>query len=133
MLACLFVSFLSGCGGSGDVTGKVTYKGKTVASGAVLLFASDQLPYYGAIQSDGTFTIPRVPLGEALIGVNSPDPKTLYAPAANKIGKKMPPSAPLDPSKWFPLPAKAGDPAASGLTCTIGSGPNVLNLDLKDD
>lgn len=123
----------AGCGGSGDVSGKVTYKGKAVASGAVLVFASDQLPYYAEIQKDGSFAVAGVPRGEALIGVNSPDPKVLYAPVATKLGKKLPPASPPDPRNWFPLPAKAGDPTTSGLTATIVAGPNVLNLDLKDD
>lgn len=129
----MLLALCAGCGGSGDVTGKVTYKGKPVASGAVLMLASDHLPYYGEIQKDGSFTIPHVPRGAASIGVNSPDPKVMYAPHASKLGKKMPPTTPHDPRLWFPLPAKVGDPTTSGLTFTVVGGPNVVNLDLKDD
>src|SRR4051812_35300699 len=65
-----------GCGGgSGSLTGKVTYKGKTVASGSVMAIGSDGIARYSKIAPDGTYTITDLPVGDVKLGVHSPDPR----------------------------------------------------------
>lgn len=128
-----------GCGGVGTVSGKVTYKGKPVTSGSVLMVGSDNQPHYGPLQQDGTYAIADVPQGEVRVAVNSPDPRVLYAPAPTiKLAKKegQPPPAPppqIDASKWFPLPVKAGDPQVSGVRVTVRGGPNSIDINLPND
>src|SRR4029077_6705571 len=110
-LFCLTFLAITGCGaGTGDVTGTVTYQGKTVASGTVLIVGSDSLPYYGNIQDDGTYTVPKVPTGPAKIAVLSPGPDAgKNVEAILRVTKRgvEGPARPLafrgDPKKWFPL------------------------------
>ncbi len=132
-LAMLFASV--GCGGGvGDVSGKVSYKGKPVTMGSVLVIGSDKVPRYGPIQKDGQFAIAGVPVGEAKVAVNSPDPRTLHVSASNKLGGQSAAApSPADIAAWFPLPEKAGDPLQSGLTIAVNRGANVVALELKDN
>ena len=46
-----------GCQGRGDVSGKVTYQGKAVPFGTVLIEASDGSACQGNIEQDGTYTV----------------------------------------------------------------------------
>jgi hypothetical protein len=60
-LACVAIV---GCGANnGDVTGTVTFQGNTVRTGSVIIVASDLLPYNGNIQEDGSYMVPKVPIG----------------------------------------------------------------------
>ena len=136
-LACL----IAGCGGgSGDVTGKVSFKGKSVASGSVVLIGSDGSPRYCDIQPDGTYRFTGVPAGEAKLGVNSPNPlpdpqRLALARAPVKRGgpsKDAITNTPSsDPRLWFPIPHAVGDPETSQLRTTIRGGENTHNIDLK--
>ena len=125
---------VTGCGATtGDVTGTVTYQGKVVGSGEVIIAASDSLPYYGAIQDDGSYIVPKVPLGSAKIAVVSPDPD-----AGNDMAFKMtksikpPESTPVrgDPSKWFALPDEYRHFDKSNLTVTVIGGMNQRDIRL---
>ncbi len=144
LLGFLIVCFAtqSGCGGSrGDISGKVTLQGKTVASGNVMAVASDGIPYYGKIEADGTFKITDVPAGVAKIAVNSPNPvpdpgKVAAAKAGAKRGGReqenpITATPTSDPKLWFAIPAKYGDPNTSGKEVTIKSGANTVNIDLE--
>jgi hypothetical protein len=130
----------AGCGaGTGDVTGTVTYEGKTVASGTVVIAGSDDLPYYGVINEDGSYLVAKVPLGKARLAVVSPGPDdgkrvaAIVGFAKGKLGKQEAPSAFRgDPKKWFPLPKDCRDLDSSGLTMTVTSGVNRRDIDLKD-
>src|SRR5262245_47362537 len=138
-LTCVtFACLVAGCaGGSGEVTGKVSYKGKSVASGSVVLIGSDGAPRYSDIRQDGSFRFTGVPTGEAKLGVNSPnpmpDPHKLAMPRApvkreGRFREDPITSTPTsDPSLWFPIPNSAGDPATSRLRTTIHRGENTHN------
>src|SRR5205809_302458 len=63
-----------GCAGRGDVSGKVTYKGKALVFGTVQMEAADKTFKQANIESDGTFSIPGVPVGEARVAVSSTNP-----------------------------------------------------------
>jgi len=133
------VVLLSGCGASTTtVSGKVTYQGKTVVWGNVSVVASDNISYAGEIKEDGTFTIPKVPVGPCKIGVTSPDPEA-KDPAPSPFGKDMGISAkvgkPIDrpkppPGTWFEIPDNYRDPVNSGVTREIKKGV-PLNVDLQ--
>jgi hypothetical protein len=128
----------AGCGrGSGAVTGVVTFQNKTVASGTVIIVGSDLLPYYGNIEADGTYTVPRVPIGFAKIAVFSPGPDSASQfrsdlPAAKPGVEKRALSSVFrgDPKTWFPLPEKYREFDTSGLTLTVGSGVNPRDIEL---
>jgi len=138
--ACLLAA--SGCAApKGNLSGKVTYKGKTVASGNVTAIASDGIARQAKINIDGTFTFEEpMPAGEVKIGVFSPDPRPnpellKVAGAGQKRGKRQQedPISPVptsDPKLWFEIPAIYNDATSSGLTITIGKGDNNKTIEL---
>lgn len=136
-VAAVTLALTTGCGGSkSDVSGKVTYGGKTVTSGTVTLIASDKKPYYGTIGPDGTYTVSGVPTGTVKILVSSPNPDA--ANRKNKIkggdgdlAAPAPGSAPAAAVGWFPIPDKYGDQAATDLTGEVTGSTTVLNIDMK--
>jgi len=129
---------VSGCGASTTkLSGKVTYKGKPVVWGNVSVVASDNISYAGEIQDDGTFMIPKIPVGPCKIGVTSPNPKgdVIPKPLPKKtIGAKTgspAASRPLPPpGAWFPIEDVYRDPIKSTLTGEIKKG-EPLNVEIK--
>lgn len=140
-LVVLFLAAASGCGSSvGSLSGKVTYQGKTVASGTVMVIGSDGIPRYGKIETDGAYKIDDVPPGPVKVTVNSPNPvpdpaQVAAAQARPKRGGREqtnPITAPTsDPKLWFEIPAKYGDPNTSGKETTVKGGNNTLNIELE--
>jgi hypothetical protein len=134
----------AGCGGTVDVAGKVTYKGKPVMYGTVLLIGADGIPKSGAIQPDGTYQVDGVKPGPAKATVSSPAPPGSPAAIAadQRAGRggrdpnddrKVAEAQPVSPEVakgWFPIPDKYADPLKSGLTADVKSGQPV-DLDLK--
>jgi hypothetical protein len=131
---CASLTFLPfalvGCGGAGDVRGRVTYQDKPVCSGNVVIIGSDSLPYYGPIQEDGSYIAKGVKVGEAKVAVFSPGPT---APPEGPVGDKIKKNTQntVDPKKWFALPERYGDPATSGLSLTVHRGENKFDIPLK--
>jgi hypothetical protein len=136
ILSCLVVGALAGCGARfGEVKGTVTSQGKVVSSGTVLIRGSDMLPYYGNIEDDGSYTVPKVPVGKATIAVVSPDPEMAknvpLFPPGPRIGFEKKMAGPVirgDPKKWFPLPEKYREFETSGLTMTVRGGMNHWDI-----
>lgn len=147
ILALPVLASLIGCGGSGTVSGTVTFRpqNKKVVHGTVMVVGKDGTPRYGPIQKDGTYRVDGVPAGPAKLTVSSPNPSGNAQPGApaglTKSGKPLigasaagsvpGPSATEPPADWFPIPDKYGDLEKSGLTCTVKSGvtPNDITLD----
>jgi hypothetical protein len=131
---------LTGCGeGTTDVSGKVTYKGKPVAFGSVVVIDSAGAPKSGSIQPDGTFRVDGVRRGAVKLAVSSPPPpgsEPARRPAGgrdgddDKVPVNVPPAPPEVIKSWFAIPDKYGDPAKSELTAEVKSG-EPLNIDLK--
>lgn len=130
-----------GCGGTADVSGKVTYQGKPVVFGTVLIIGADGIPKSGPIQPDGSFQARGIKVGPAKVTVSSPTPPGVGASAKKGRGGRDDPDerTPADAGSsvspevakaWVPLPQKYADPEKSGLTADIGSG-QPINLDLK--
>jgi hypothetical protein len=128
----------AGCGGTVDVSGKVTYQGKPVVFGTVVLIGPDGVPKSGPIKPDGTFRVDGVKVGTAKVAVSSPPPpgaQTARKPRGGREGDDKPPpdEAPADPEvirNWVALPEKYTHPAQSGLTADVQSG-RPLELELK--
>jgi hypothetical protein len=127
----------AGCGGgTGDLTGRVTYKGRPVAIGAVVFVGPDGLPHYAGLRPDGSYAITGVPPGELKLGVNSPSPTAATALAAagpakvkGRAADAAPPAA--DVALWFPIPPHLGNPATSQIKTTVRRGANTFDIVLK--
>lgn len=139
--AAVAILAAAGCGtNTTDVSGKVTFQGKPVVYGTVVLIGSDGIPKSGAIQPDGSYRVSGVAVGAAKVAVTSPRP-----PSGAQVPKKQgrdaedddkilpppPPPAPPEVIKnWVTLPEKYGNPETSNLTATIKAG-EPLEIDLK--
>jgi hypothetical protein len=147
------VLLASGCGGGvGDVSGKITYKGKEVVFGTVSFVGADGIPRAARINPDGTYTVKDVAVGEAKITVVSelpPQGGNSTQPRGGGRGREeLPPDAPkdlpsreqlgrgetpevVDPAivkKWFPIPADLGDVTKTKLRFNVRKGPNTYDI-----
>jgi hypothetical protein len=127
--AALLTLTAVGCGGRGDVSGKVTYKGKTLVFGTVQFEGSDGVVKHGNIEPDGTYTVLDVATGDAKAAVSSLNPKSSDFQPIQREGQA--PRKPRPEVKgWFPIPEKYDTPFKSGLTYTIKRGQNTIDIDL---
>src|ERR1043165_6084052 len=105
---------LAGCGPSrGNLTGKVSYQGKTVRSGAVQVACSDGI-HVAKIEPDGTYLAKEIPVGIVKISVSSPNP-AVSRQMPNRKGELPPPPA-GDATGWFEIPEHYADFETSELT-----------------
>jgi len=134
LAASLFMLAVAGCGGgTGTLTGKVSYKGKPVVYGSVLVRCADGIQRAGNIELDGSYTVLNVPTGPVKIGVDSPEPPSAadISHRGSRPGAKAAAAAPtVDRSKWVKLPDKYADPDQSGqaTTVTVGTTPFDITL-----
>jgi hypothetical protein len=126
-----------GCGPrTADVAGVVTFEGKPVGFGNVVLIASDGATRYGSIQQDGSYRVAKVPLGPAKVMVSSPPPpgagppqeKTAIDIEKAQMGGPPPPIDQNLVKLWFPIPSRYGNPDQSGLTVNVDGKPFDINL-----
>lgn len=97
--------------GKGQVSGKLTFQNKAVAGGYfVTLVGADDKKFSSAIQKDGSFKFAK-PLAPGV-----------YRVAIEPI--------PDDKLKVTPLPARYSDQGTSGITVTVQTGKNHLDLNL---
>jgi hypothetical protein len=116
---------VTGCGGTGDVTGKVSLNGTPLAGGIVTVYDSQQQNKSGLIMSDGTYTVAGVPLGQATITiVTSP-------PTLSPINPRNPPRAMWGP--YTKIPKKYNDKNASGFGLDVKKGKQELDLAMTGD
>ena len=123
---------LAGCSGpkTGDISGKVTYNGKPIASGSVIFTSPNSIGVPANINDDGTYSCKAVPVGDAAVAVVSPnDAAEARYTASQKPGMDMEASK-FDPKKWFPIPAKYGQ--NSPLTFSVKDGSNTFDIELVD-
>lgn len=129
----------TGCGPpTADLTGKITYQGKPVVYGSVVVIDASGTTKSGTIQPDGSYRIDNVRVGSVKVAVSSPPPPGTPAvgkqdprDTSDKPPEPPPPPAPPEVIKnWVQLPNKYGDPTQSGLTGEAKSG-EPLNFELK--
>jgi hypothetical protein len=146
----LTVLLTAGCGGPGEVSGKVYYKGKPlVVPGGMVTFAHPTKGMFsGPITSDGSYTIFKVPPGEVKIAVlslpprrgNSRQQQMMKGMKSGKVDKgKLPPEMKqmLEETETpragqtVQLPPQYSDPEKSGLTYTVTAGKQTHDIELK--
>lgn len=131
-IPAIFISMaflaLAGCKGGGSestVSGSVSFKGKPICCGYVLMRFDNGNEANGMITGDGTYIIYTTERGHAKIAVGSPKPAVVKN---ERPGAQVDPTAP-DPNKWFEIPAKYADPNTSGKEATI-KGNDKVNIEL---
>ncbi|HZY89941.1 MAG TPA: hypothetical protein VFE78_34280 [Gemmataceae bacterium] len=128
-LPFLALSLLAGgCGGGGDkpasVSGKVTYKGKTVTSGVVVLVGADgKKSDPGPVQPDGTYSIAHSPAGPVQVAFDNPAPPKVDRRTAAKNPEAQ--EQAQDAARYVATPLQYGDPAKSGVSLTLKAGRNT--------
>lgn len=119
-------------------TGRVTYRGKPVTWGSVVLVAADGVSYPGVLQADGSFAIPGVPAGPVRILVRNPEPRPAPPGPPRAGGRPGGPQIAVDTgdrgpaagSGWTPIPEKYADPDRAGLLAEVRPGePLRVELD----
>jgi hypothetical protein len=135
LAALLSVMVLSGCSGepNATVSGKVTYKGKPVTSGVVVLVGQGgQASAPGVVREDGTYVITKAPVGPVKVSFDNPPP---YLPP-----QAYQRQAPMDKetkeaiklaSRYSPTPPQYKNPALSGLSVELKRGSNQFDIALQ--
>jgi len=122
---------------TGNVTGKVTFRGKPVYTGSVIIVGKDGVAAAGPIETDGTYVVQKAPVGDVTIGVVSKDPVYLHRISQLRSSRTPIPAsaltnpAGLDRKKWFPIPKEYEEPVHSGLSLSIKKGDNQYDIELK--
>ena len=137
VLAAALLSLLAatGCRRGASVSGKVTFKGQPVP-GAISFYGPGGRVDSGRIDEEGKYTVAKAPIGDVKVTV-APAELRPAKEGADK-GKKVPEhpgsgKAPPPPKagKSVDIPSKYKDPEKSGLTYTLKSGQNQIDIDLK--
>lgn len=135
-LGAFLVLIMAGCGGPGNVSGKVTFNNKPVVVGTVVILASDSLPYTGNIGDSGEFLIPRVPPGPAQIAVVSRSPATVRPrpprPGIVESDPAIKKAIKSSPDKWFPIPERYAQPGTSNISLVVKAGLNEFDIVLTN-
>jgi hypothetical protein len=145
----LILFTLTGCSsGTGEVKGRVTFRGKPVVSGSVVLLGADNKVVSVPLDAEGRYAVNGVPLGTVQVAVVSPNPaprrrlprrlldrveKQSKLSEEKNNSKDSPTSAApkAESSKWFPLPQQYELADTSGITTTVYNGENTFDIDLK--
>jgi hypothetical protein len=135
LLAAMLLLGATGCGNRTTVRGKVTFQGRPVTYGSVIVLSGDHTARSGVIEADGSYTVEGVHPGAVKIGVISHDPSrgrsTLRGHKPDPPARKGAAPRKTRTGGWFPLPRKFEDPETSGLSATLGPGRVAHDLDLK--
>jgi hypothetical protein len=125
--ALVLLTWQPGCGQvTGEVTGRVTMRGKPVSSGSVILFCPGKRILRGVIGKDGCYSISGVPLGDAVVTVRCPAFSSGFTDGAD-----LPPAVDNTPQvAAAEIPARYAVPEESGLTVRVGRGRVVYDIDL---
>jgi hypothetical protein len=121
----------------GELSGQVSYQGKPLTSGSVVVVGEDNMPLRAAIGADGRYTVVGVPIGEVRVAVHSPNPSRRVSAKDPKQKRPprpgvrpVPPPEPPPPPGWFPIPTRYGDLDKSELRTTVKAGPNSYDIPL---
>jgi hypothetical protein len=128
-LILLLALTLSGCGRSATVSGTVRYKDAPLPSGTVTFHGPNSQTAIALINSDGSYTATKVPLGPVKVAVTTPPP---VSAAKVKLAQQVKKGQLISPgAKPVSIPKQYGDPERSGLELTVTTGSQPFNIDLK--
>ena len=130
-VAASLVALIAGCGkpSTGEVSGKVTFRGEPVASGTIAFVGADGHVTSGMIEG-GTYRLAKVPLGPARITVFAAPASMPIVPLEMiKKGTAPPPRPPQ--KKRAPIPTRYQDARQSGLTYTVIPGQQSHDIVLE--
>jgi hypothetical protein len=147
LLVGLGLLALNGCGsGKGSVSGKVTYQGRPIVIGSVVMTAKVGPPVVGALDAEGHYALKGVPAGPVNVAVVTTLPVYMKGPTAfhgkrglgadNKEPESKNSVAPLpeppkiDLEKWIQLPKEYERADTSGISTTVKPGNNLFNIEL---
>jgi hypothetical protein len=145
-LALSVLVLVAGCGARGNISGTVRYKGKPLPAGLVTFVTEDGKghPFDSQIQSDGTYSISKVPAGPVLILVKAAEPPKIttrmgppgginVGPPAGAVPEGVKPPS-YDPKaeaeRYVKIPAKYSIAEQSDLKYTVTSGSQTKDIDL---
>jgi hypothetical protein len=139
LIALPLLAFAAGSAGCGrepcSLTGRVTFLGKPLSSGSVIVYCDDQQIVTGLIRPDGTYTIPNVPPGKARVTVQGHSNRDWWRP------KSQPPPAingPVTPGSGRPgkdapvtlVPDRYGVPEESRLAVIVDRARTPFDIQL---
>ena len=123
---------LAGCGAprTGRVTGHVTFKGQPVSFGTVAFVGQQDGHVDSAqLQPDGSYTVPRGPVGPAVVTVQtSAIPPMMRPPDKADAGPVRTPAGDI---RYVPIPKRYSDAGTSDLHHTVQPGAQTYDIDLK--
>lgn len=128
----MLVILITGRPRTATVEGRVTYQGRPVVYGSVVIISADKTARSGVILPDGSYKVEQVHPGPVRIEIHSPDPaKGRGIPAADE--EKRPPGTQRGETRpgWFPLPSRFGVAATSGLDTTVTAGRNQHDIEMR--
>jgi hypothetical protein len=116
---------VAGCGGNGSISGRVTFHGDPLPTGAICFHSEEgNRDVFNAPIKNGEFTIDALPAGAARVTVVTVDPS---GSARGDLGPRQPQPR---PGAFVPIPRRYGNPETSGLTWTVKPGPQRYEVDL---
>lgn len=141
------MSSAAGCGqGTCDIQGRVTYQGKPVVYGGVLVVDDHGKTVSAGLDDEGHYVATGVRTGAVRFAVISSGPSSTAPPNSRKNeikdgqepdqGARAKPAATAsvaaksDP-KWQPLPKQYADPEVSGIATVVKRGDNTFDIELK--
>lgn len=135
LIATAGAALAAGCGGgAASATGKVFVDGRQVRTGTVTFYGADGVGVSAVLDGDGVYRVTGLAPGVVTVTLSSPPPGEGGAAAATGRaavkGPKEPKDRPKDPN-WFPVPAKFEAAATSGVTASLKSGPNDLDVTFR--
>lgn len=135
-LAVIILTAIFSGQGKATVTGRVSFQGKPVIWGSVVVFGKDGRSSSGRIEADGTYRVENAATGAVSVAVVSRDPLVQNWASNLKTTRARPTSkafsaSPVDRKLWFPLPTHFEDPQSSGVTLLLKSGDNEKDLNLN--
>jgi hypothetical protein len=124
-LAAILVLAVPGCGGTGDISGRVSFKG-TPLSGGRVTFTSPQnnnASVYGLIGEGGRYQVTGCPAGPVRITVQTVVPR-------RDGGQGTKPGPGARPASST-IPVRYADPDKSGLDYNVRRGRQEHDIDLQ--